>query len=69
MHRRQKKGREEKGKKSGWNRDLRVRVAGSLYPPMPPPCPSPSPSPIQSEMAKMSNLGIKVSRKGQFAVK
>ena len=34
-----------------------------------PPCPSPSPSPIQSEMAKMSNPGIKVSRNGQFAVK
>ena len=62
------KGREGKGKKSGRNRDLRVRVAGSLYPSMPPPCPSPSPSPIQSEMAKMSNPGIKVSRNGQFAV-
>jgi len=28
-----------------------------------------SPSPIQSEMAEMSNPGVKVSRKGQFAVK
>ena len=36
---RRKKAREEKVKKSGGNRDLRVWVAGSLYPPPPSPLP------------------------------
>ena len=64
-----RRGREEKVKKSGRNRDLKGAGGGKFVPPIPPPCPSPSPSPIQSEMAKMSNPGIKVSRNGQFAVK
>jgi len=60
-------GRKSKEK---W-REPRLKGAGGgkFVPPMPPPCPSPGPSPIQSEMAEMSNSGIKVSRNGQIAVK
>ena len=71
-------GRCTGGGRKGGKKKLR-KVAGTetkgcgwreVYPPpMPPPCPSPSPSPIQSEMVKMLNPGMKVSRNGQFAVK
>ena len=69
MYGRRKKGREEKVKKSGGNQDYIGCGWREVCTPIPPPCPSPSPSPIQSEMAEMSNPGIKVSRNGQFAVK
>jgi len=40
-------------------------VGGKFVPPIPPPCPSPCPPPIQSEMAEMSNPGIKGVREAK----
>jgi len=65
-----KRGKKKLRKVAGTEiKECRWRELREVCTPHPPPCPSPSPSSNQSEMAEMSNPGIKVSRNGQFAVK
>ena len=58
----------KRGKKKWWEPRLEGAGGGKFVPPIPL-LAIPYSLPIQSELAEMSNPGIKVSRNGQFAVK